>query len=567
MGLFSKNKFPHYRQLYSSDCGPTCVRIISKYYGREVAHRELDKYLESSQGMILGELSNLAEKVGFEAMAIKIEFERLATTAPLPAIVHWNQNHYVVVYKIEADKVYVSDPGATTLVYSRQEFLQAWLGDDYENEERKGVVILMQPGEDWDEKKAEKKRNLGIGFVKKYFMFYKPQVIQLLLGLFLGSIFQFAFPFFTRAIVDYGIESKNTSFLAAILVGQLLLFILNMGIEFIRARLLLHISSRINIFIISDFLIKLMKLPLSFFSSRITGDLIQRIRDHRRIEQFISGNLLTSLFSAFSLVVFSIVLAIFSKLILAVVVLGLAIELTWIFYFLRRIEQLDHKSFSLNSEDQNKVFELINGIQDIKLHNIEEKKRWEWERIQVNSFRVSLSKLALDQYQAGGQRFFSFLQIILVTFIAAYLTIQGSMSIGTMLAVLFVIGQMNGPIGELINFILRGQMALLSMERLMEIHSKDEEEEAAVDWKKIPQQAFPDLIQMKGVSFAYSRSSPFVLKDLDLEIPPGKVTAIVGVSGSGKTTMLKLLLKFFQAQKGEIFAGENKLSEINSHYW
>lgn len=568
MGLFRQQKFPHLTQLYGSDCGPTCIRIVSKHYGRELAHRDLDKYLESSQGMLLGELSNLATEVGFEAMAIKIEFERLATAAPLPAIVHWNQNHYVVVYKVEGDKVYVSDPGSTLLVYSKEEFLRGWLGgEDYMDEERRGVVILMQPGEEWDVEQEKQKRNLGIGLLKKYFLFYKPQVAQLLLGLFLGSLFQFAFPFFTRAIVDYGIQSKNTGFLVAIVCLQLLLFFLNIGVEFIRARLLLHISSRVNIFIISDFLVKLMKLPLNFFSSRITGDLIQRIRDHRRIEQFVSGNLLTSIFSAFSLVVYCVVLAIFSKWILLVIGVGLAIELWWIFHFLHKVEQLDHKAFSLNSEDQSKVFELINGIQDIKLHNIEDKKRWEWEGIQVNSFRVSLSKLILEQTQRGGQRFFAFFQMILVTFLAAILTIQGSMSIGTMLAVLFVVAQMSAPIGELIRFILRGQMALLSMERLMEIHEKEEEEDLPMPSGDSILSRFPQPIQLDNVSFSYTSSSQPVLQNLDLVIPPGKVTAIVGVSGSGKTTMLKLLLKFFQAQEGEINVGEDALSQVNSHFW
>jgi len=567
VAFFKKNKFPHSRQLYTSDCGPTCIKIVSEYYGKSLSHKELNDHLESSQGMLLSELNMLAEKVGFEALPIKVTLERLATEAPMPAIVNWNQNHYLVVYKIEGDKVYVSDPASTHLVFSREEFLKGWQGVESEEEDQGGVVLLLQPGEDWDVEEEKQKRNLGIGFVKKYFLFYRPQVVQLMLGLFLGSIFQFAFPFFTRSIVDYGIESGSTSFLVGILALQLMLFLLNIGIEFIRARLLLHISSRVNIFIISDFLLKLMKLPLSFFSSRITGDLIQRIRDHRRIEQFISSNLLKSIFSLFSLAVFCVVLGIFSKLILAVVLVSLTAELIWIFYFLGKVEQLDHKAFSLNSEDQSKVFELITGIQDIKLHNVENKKRFEWEGIQVNAFNVSLKKLKLEQLQSGGQRFFAFFQTIVVTFLAAYLTIQGQMSIGTMLAVIFVVAQMSAPIGDLINFVLRGQMALLSLERLMEIHEKEEEKPLPIPDYNDPRYLSPQPISLENISFSYTQAGKPVLQDLNLLIPPGKVTAIVGVSGSGKTTLLKLLLKFFEAQEGHIEVGGERLDEINSQFW
>ncbi len=541
--------------------------MVSQYYGKSLSHKELNEHLESSQGMLLSELNILADKVGFESMPVKLTLERLANEAPLPAIVHWNQIHYLVVYKVEGDKVYVSDPASTHLVFTREEFLKGWQGVDSEEQDQGGVVLLLQPGENWDEEAPKSKRNMGIGFVKKYFLFYRPQVAQLLLGLFLGSIFQFAFPFFTRSIVDYGIGSGSTAFLVFILAIQLVLFFLNIGIEFIRARLLLHISSRVNIFIISDFLLKLMKLPLSFFSSRITGDLIQRIRDHRRIEQFISSNLLKSIFSVFSLVVYCVVLGIFSELILAVVLVSLTIELIWIFYFLGKVEQLDHKAFSLNSEDQSKVFELINGIQDIKLHNVENKKRFEWEGIQVNSFKVSLNKLKLEQLQSGGQRFFAFFQTIIVTFLAAYLTIQGQMSIGTMLAVLFVIAQMSAPIGELINFVLRGQMALLSLERLMEIQEKEEELPLPMPDMNDPRYMAPQHISIRNLSFAYTKSGGNVLQDLHIDIPQGKVTAIVGVSGSGKTTLLKLLLKFFEAQEGHIQVGDERLDEINSQFW
>lgn len=538
------------------------------HYGKELSYREIDDHIETSQGILLSDLKKLAEQIGFDALPVQITWEKLRSKAELPVVVHWQQNHYVVVYRVEGNNVYVSDPAAGRLVYTKEEFMRGWLDRADHDEATTGVALLLVPGDDWDEVVVKKKRSFGFNNIWKYVGFYKKQVVQLLIGLFLGSIFQFVLPFFTRAIIDFGIERKSTTFLIAIMASQLILFGLSTAVDFIRARLLLNISSRLNIFIISDFLIKLMKLPLSFFSSRITGDLIQRIRDHRRVEDFISRNLLTSIFSVFSIVIFGIVLTIFSKVVILVFAIGLTAEMVWIFYFLKKAEQLDDKAFALNSQDQSKVFELINGIQDIKLHNVESKKRWEWERIQVNSFEVSLSKLRLNQAQAAGQRFFTFSQMILITFICAFQAIQGDMSLGTMLAVLFIIGQLNAPINQLITFVMQGQLAMLSMERLMEIH--DKEEEANIPNPPLEHALsylVPQPISLNRVSFGYHKSTPPVLKDIDLNIPPGKVTAIVGVSGSGKTTLLKLLLKFYQTQAGNITIGGEDLENINSQFW
>lgn len=569
MAKLSFRKFPHYRQLYRSDCGPTCLRMIAKHHGKSLSYKDLDKYIETSQGILLSDLVGVAEEVGFQALPVQISWDRLKSQAPLPAIVHWQQKHFLVVYKIENDKVYVSDPASERLTFTKEEFLQGWLEGDAEDPENKGVVLLLEPGPEWqNQKQKTPKRRYGLKEILGYASFYKLQIYQLIFGLLLGSVFQFFSPFFTRAVIDFGIAQADTFFLVVILISQLLLFGIGIGVEFFRARLLLHLSSRLNILIISDFLIKLMKLPLNFFTSRITGDLIQRIQDHSRVEAFISKSLLSSFFSVFSILVFTTVLAVFSPMVAVVFGLTFVAEMSWIFFYLARVEQLDHKTFALNSQDQSKVFELINGIQDIKLHNVEDQKRWEWERIQVNAFNVSLSRLKLKQVQTAGQRFFNFSQMAIITFVCAFQVIQGTMTIGTMLAILFVLGQLNGPINQLINFVLQGQMAMLSMERLMEIHDKEEE-------KAIPKPTVEHILshlkplplKMEGVTFGYHKTGPPVLKDLHLEIPAGKVTAIVGVSGSGKTTLLKMLLKFQNPASGHILVGEEDLQNINSSFW
>ena len=563
------NKFPFFYQISNRDCGPTCLRIISKHYGKKLSFSDLDKESLSYNGMSINVLSDLASKLNYKPLIIKTDFESIENKAPLPFVAHWNQNHYIVVYKFTKEYVYVADPSFGKTKYTKAEFLRGWLSDKKIEDKKKGIALLLEPNEDFFKetktKQVSEKKFNAFHFLKKYFLFYKYHVGQLLLGFFLGSLLQFAFPFMTKSIIDFGIKNGNVSFLVFVLGFQIVLFALSIGIEFLRAHILIHVSSRINIFIISDFFVKVMKLPISFFTYKVTGDLNQRIRDHERVERFISTSLLKSVFSIFSLTVFSAVLFVFSKIIFLIFLVGIIMELSWIFYFLKKVRILDQKSFSLNSEDQNKVFELITGIQDIKLNNIEDKKRWEWERIQLNRFDVSLKKLKLKQVQEGGQRFFSYIQVILITFFSAYLTIKGELTLGSMMAILFIIGQMNAPIGQLINFILQGQLAKLSIDRLIEIHEKEDE-------KQVFENAYEGTevqdIKIDKLKFSYSgRVKESVINNISLVIPKEKITAIVGVSGSGKTTLLKLLLKFYDPTYGGIFVDNTNLESINSSDW
>ena len=559
-------KFPFINQLSTTDCGPTCLRMVSNYYGK-CFENNLDNDSISAHGMSLGEMQAMAEMMEFEAVPVSITLESLKTKAPLPAIIHWGQNHYVVIYKIKKDLFYIADPAFGLAKYKKEEFLSKWFpSNGLDNQSQKGIALLLEPKKDFevskDMSKSKWKKFTSVRFLKKYLFLYKFHLIQLVIALFVGSTIQFSFPFITRSIVDYGISEKNSFFLLLILFFQICLFLINICIEFIRSQLLLHISSRINILIISDFFVKLMKLPLRFFTFRVTGDLVQRIRDHERVERFITNSLLRSIFSVFSIGVFSIVLFLFSPIVFSIFAIGITLEISWIFFFLGKLKTLDNKSFALNAEDQNKVFELISGIQDIKLNNIEEKKRWEWEGIQSRLFKVSLNRLYLNQYQEGGQRFLSYLQVILITFSSALLTIQEVITLGTMMAVIFIIGQLNAPVSTLINFVLEGQRAKLSLDRLIEIHERKEEEG--------PRHAEKTSINIQDIlvdNLSFSYGNIKVLDNLSFLIPKNKVTAIVGVSGSGKTTLLKLLLKFYEPQTGNIIVGDTTLKHVNNTFW
>jgi ATP-binding cassette subfamily B protein len=541
--------------------------MVAKYHGRHYSLQSLrEKAFMNREGISLLEISRIAEAIGLRSMGVKIDFDLLANEAPLPAVVHWNQNHFVVVHQIKGSNIYVADPGQGLIKYTKEEFYRGWCSDKEEGQ-KKGVVLLLEPQPDFfvhkDEEEVRKDR---FSFLFKYLFQYKKYVFQLVLGLLLGSLLQLVVPFLTQAVVDFGIGTRNLHFVYLMLIAQLVLFASQTAVGFIRAWILIHISTRINISIISDFLIKLMKLPIGFFDSKMVGDLIQRIQDHRRIESFLTGSVLNSLFSFFSLIVFSCVLIFYSLPIFLIFITGSTLYVGWILIFLKRRAQLDHKSFAQMAANQSSLIQLIYGMQEIKLNNIEREKRWEWEGIQAKLFRISLQKLALSQYQQGGGQFFTQMQNIFITFLAAKLVIDGEMTLGMMMAITYIIGQLNGPISQLIGFIQQAQDAKISLERLGEIHGKKDEEGASEHL--INQLPIDKTLSLSGLSFRYGgEESPVVLDDVQLEIPAGKVTAIVGMSGSGKTTLLKLLLKFYSPQYGQIKLGGFPLPQIQNHLW
>lgn len=561
------SSFPHYHQLDQMDCGPTCLRIIAKYYGKtySLGYLRQQSFLTREGVSLLG-ISEAAEDIGFRTLGVKLSFDSLKEDAPLPCIAHWNQNHFVVIYKIKNDQVYISDPASGIIKYTKEEFLKSWASDE-EKGEPQGIILLIDPTPDFYKKESEEKttRKKGLRIIFQYLRPYKKLIFQLFLGLLVGSIIQLILPFLTQSVVDIGINTQNLNFIYLMLIGQMMLFISRTAIDFIRRWILLHLSTRINISLISDFLIKLMKLPIPFFDTKMMGDLLQRIDDHNRVERFLSTSTLNILFSAFNLIIFGIVLAFYDIPIFAVFIIGSIIYVLYTLLFLKKRKELDYKRFNQYSSNRTNVMQLINGMPEIKLNNCERQKRWEWERIQAKLFKINVKGTALAQYQQVGSIFINELKNIIITFMAAKAVIDGQMTLGMMLAVQYIIGQLNSPINEFIEFIQEMQDAKISLERIGEIHDQENEE------KKDAEQLNLDLeskdLNLVNLSFKYDGLSPYVLENINLNIPQGKVTAIVGTSGSGKTTLMKLLLKFYKPTQGEIRLQDTSLENFSSRMW
>ncbi len=594
--------FPFYKQLDKMDCGATCLRMIAKYYGKNYSLETLrQKTSISREGVSLLGISEAAEQIGFRTTGVHISFEKLIE-APMPCIVHWKQNHFVVVYDVKVDKrtsrrvdgeksgqenentgkqensstrspvhsstikgyVRVADPGHGLIKYTVQEFLNGWLSHKKEGEDE-GIALLFELTPEFYSIEDEKPDKTKFKFIFQYLRPYKKLIVQLFIGMLIGTGLQLIFPFLTQSIVDYGIGNNNLSFVIVILIAQLTLYTAQTAVEFIRSWILLHITTRINISIISDFLFKLMKLPLGYFDTKMIGDIMQRIGDHGRIQSFLTSSTLNTLFSIVTFIVFICVLAFYNVKLLLVFLIASTLYILWITIFLKKRRELDFKRFAQASSEQSNLYQLITGMQEIKLNNCEKQKRWEWESIQAKLFRISIKGLALSQYQQSGAFFINEVKNIFISFFAAYSVINGDMTLGMMMAVQYIIGQLNGPINQTIGFIQSAQDAKISLERLGEIHNKEDEEDPAQEKITI----FPEekTLHIESLSFKYNPLSPEVLQDINLLIPQGKITAIVGMSGSGKTTLVKLLLGFYPPTKGDIKIGDISLSNISHKMW
>ncbi|MFD2942684.1 peptidase domain-containing ABC transporter [Flavobacterium notoginsengisoli] len=560
-------KFAHYRQADHKDCGPTCLKIIAKYYGKTINIQELRDFSETTrEGSNLLFLSDAAEKIGFRTLGVKLSVQRIEE-APLPCILHWNKDHYVVLYQIKKGKYYISDPAFGLLEYDKEEFVKFWIGNNANDTTKEGIALLIEATPNFFESDLDKEENSGLGFrfLFKYLFQYKSFLIQLAIGLLASSLLNLIFPFLTQSIVDVGIQNQNIHFIYLILFAMLFIFAGRTGLELIRSWILLHLSTRINISLISDFFIKLMNLPISFFDVRMTGDIMQRINDHRRIERILTTSSLNVLFSVINMFVMGAVLAYFNLQIFLVFFIGSVLYFGWITLFLKRREVLDYKRFAEVSNEQNKVMELINGMQEIKLHNAEKQKRWGWEYVQARLFRVSIKGLVLEQTQTIGSSVINELKNIFIILLSAKLVIEGSITLGMMLAISAIVGSLNGPITQLIEFVRELQDAKISLARLSEIHQKEDEiQQEEHQTNEVPYDAD---IEIKNLSYRYLGSDIPVLDNLNLVIPANKVTAIVGVSGSGKTTLMKLLLKFYEPEKGEVTIGNAQLKNISQKAW
>lgn len=560
-------QFPNFKQPDSKDCGPTCLRIISKFYGKTISLQQIRNISETTrEGSSLLGLSDAAEKLGFKSLGVQIDYKTLAEEVPFPCILHWNKVHFVVVYKIDkTEKVYISDPSYGLITYTKEEFIKFWIGNNANEKTEEGIALLLETtpafyNNEFDNEESK----ASFSFLSKYLLKYKSLIVQLSVGLLAGSLLSLIVPFLTQSIVDVGIQNQDLNFIYLVLLAQVMLFLGKMGIDIIRSWILLHLSTRINISIISDFFIKLMKLPISFFDTRMTGDIMQRINDHHRIEQLLTNSSLNTLFSLVNLVIYSIILLFYDYRLFFIYLIGAGLYIAWITFFLNKRKELDYKRFSQVSQEQSKVIELINGMQEIKMHNAEKQKRWGWEFLQVKLFKLRIKSLSLEQWQSVGGNFINQIKDILVSFLSAKLVLSGNLTLGMMLSVQYIIGQLNSPLMQMIDFIRQYQDASISLERLGEIHDKEDEENTEEQYTtEIPQKD----IEIKDVSFRYIGSDSFVFENLNLTIPYQKTTAIVGASGSGKTTLLKLLMKFYEPNTGEIKLGNTNLKNISPRFW
>lgn len=537
------------------DCGPTCLRMISRYYGKRFSLETLrQKTRHSRNGVSLLGISQAAEQIGFRSVGAKVRFKDLEDNANLPCIAHWDQNHFVVIYEVGRKTVKVADPGRSLMVYRKTEFLEKWaIGGT--SGEKEGVVLFLEPTPSFYSGEEEPDSSVKFSRIFAYLKNHRKLFYQLFFGLLAASLLQTIFPFLTKSIIDIGITDHNLGFINLILLGQLVLSLGQTTIELMRGWILLYISTRISISILSDFLMKLLRLPLSFFDSRITGDILQRINDQKRVETFLTGTLLNTLFSFISLIVFGCVLLSYNSRIFLIFGAGSVCYIGWVLFFLKHRKRLDYKRFEIASANQNNIMQLMSGIHEVKLNDCGTRKLWEWERLQAKLFRFNTRSLSLTQYQQVGAFFINQTKNILIVFFAARCVISGSITLGEMLAIQFIIGQLNSPIEQLIQFLQAAQDAKLSVDRLNDIHRvSDEEPEDKFFIRHIPGDG---AITLRNIYFTYPGAGNHpVLRNINLHIPRGKVTAIVGDSGSGKTTILKLLLKIYQPDSGEIRIGD-----------
>jgi len=557
--------FPFYKQLDQMDCGPSCLRMVAKHYGKNFSLQRLRQISGiNKEGVSLLGISEAAEKIGFRTTGSKITLSQLAETE-LPLILHWNQNHFVVLYRIKNNTYYVADPAKGLIKYNQSEFVKYWLGRQ-NNDVKQGIVLTLSPTPDLYAQEGDKNNGLNWAYLLRYLYRYKQLVAQLFVGLGVGSLLQLIVPFLTQSIVDIGINTRNLNFIYIILLAQTMLFLGRMSVDFIRSWILLHISTRINISILTDFLIKLMKLPMSFFDTKMTGDIMQRMSDQGRIQGFLTGSTLSIIFSLFNLVIFAGVLAYYNVNIFFIFLVSSALYSLWVIAFLKRRRELDFKRFDLSSKNQSAIVQLIGGMQEIKLNNCEQQKRWEWEHVQAGLFKFSIKSLSLGQIQQTGAFFINEGKNILITFLVAKSVVDGNLTLGGMMAIQYIVGQINSPIEQLIGFIQSLQDAKISLERLNEIHQLEDEE--PLDKFFLNNLPLNKSIAVNNLSFTYpGAGNEPVLKGIDIAIPEGKTTAIVGMSGSGKTTILKLLLRFYTPQKGEIKIGTTHIDQISNRYW
>lgn len=567
-----KHSFPIYNQHDAMDCGPTCLRMVAAFYGKKFSLQYLrERCFISRQGVTMLGISEAAEKLGMHTIGLRIPISRLMEDVPLPCIIHWNQNHFVVLYKIERRKrkilFHVADPAGNRIVYTEEEFSHCWISNK-KGGENEGVALCLEPTPEFyqtHDKQPDDNYRQNLLFLFQYLQPYKWLIIQLFVGLATGSLIELILPFLTQSIVDFGITNQNIRYIYLVLLAQMVLVFSSVSVEFIRGWILLHIGMRVNISLISDYLAKLMRLPIAYFDTKMTGDILQRVNDHTRIQEFLTNTSLSALFSVVNIVIFGLVILFYNWLIFLIFFLGSTLYVGWVWLFMKRRAILDHKMFAQNSANQSNMVQLVSGMQEIKLSACEQQKRWEWEHIQARKYRITVKGLALSQWQQSGGILINQMKNTVITALVAALVIKGDITLGMMLSIQYIIGQLNSPVDQLITFVRQYQDAKLSLERLQEIYQK-------VDERPLEKLLITDIkasdIRIEHLTFRYDKlNENAALDDICLTFPKGKTTAIVGLSGSGKTTLLKMILGFYQPDKGKVVLGNSVLGNYDLREW
>ncbi len=554
--------FPHYKQLESRDCGPTSLKIIAKYFGKNISLQYLrDLCSTNREGVSFVSLSHAAETIGLRSLALEVNFEQLCDKVPLPCISHWNQNHFVVIYKTDKNNIYVSDPAKNLIKYSYKEFKSHWGAGS------KGLVMAIEPQpffKDLQENEVKEKYT-AFQTIFKYIKPYHKSLIQLLIVMFLITILQAIVPFIFRAIIDVGVGRKDLTFINVILIANVILIISIALGNFVKDWIIKHVSARFSIAIISDYIIKLMRMPVQYFESKTSGDLFQRVSDHERIKNFLMHNSLNTIFSAITFIVFGIILLLFNSLIFFIFIGGSILYIAWVTFFNKFQEKLDWQYYDLNSQNNSFWIETLASMVDIKINNYDKKKRWKWESIQARLYHLNIRSLSIINTQEMGSQLINGLKNIFLTFYSAKAVLAGEMTLGMMISTQFILGFLNTPISQFIAFLHAFNSAKISFLRLSEIHNNNDEE----TFQRANNFSFPDdkSITLKSLYFQYNTHTPYILKNISLHIPQNKITAIVGESGSGKTTLLKLLLKLYQPTSGEMLLGNLNISNIHLRNW
>ncbi|KFF25120.1 peptidase domain-containing ABC transporter [Chryseobacterium vrystaatense] len=552
--MFRKNRFKFRYQKDRMDCGPVCIQMISDYYGKKYDLnflREICNY--GKQGVTINSLKGAAEKIGYDAHVIKAGLDEINDLDLFPYILHWGNDHYVILLKFTKKSAVIADPGYGILSVSKEIFKKNW----YKN--NKGVAVVLSPAELLESN--EPKRTSLFGYTSKYLKKHKKEILKIAATLLIINTLTFLLPFITQKIFDDGIAHTDKKMIYYLILSQLFIYIGIYLSEIYRNWIAVKLGGNISIEIIYNFFKKLIKLPIHFLETKVVGDYNQRIQDSEKIEAFMTSQSITSIFSMLTIIVYLIVMSIYNFnlffLYISITLVSVAVSL----YFLKKRRLYDYLIFKEKANIQNLTFEILNGITEVKLNGLEDVKLNQWKNYQ----NLAL-KLNVDLAKIGQQQYISFsalnqIKNLSITLVSSILVIDGLLSLGELLTISFIVGQLNSPIDQLISFFRDVQDSKLSMERISEIEDqKDEDNEKDANLKEVENE---NSIIFRNVSFSYN-STDRVLDNINIEIPENKITAIVGASGSGKTTLIKLILKFYERYSGDIFIKGVNIKNVTS---